>query len=147
MHFIVWLQVCVHVQKLYLGCRFLHLFAPSAAVDNRLGGNAARTAHPDWPKGYSMPRNVMLSNKTKGNFARVAQGLAEHCSAGCKWELLHPLLCFADFCFFYLWNRFYLTHPQRETTGNISPNGSNFLGPKNKHQSISKPVSCQRNLN
>jgi len=35
-------------------------------VHNKLGGDTAGTADPNWPKGYSMPYDVMLSNKKLG---------------------------------------------------------------------------------
>jgi len=30
-------------------------------VCGKLGGDTARTADPDWPKGYSMPYNIVCS--------------------------------------------------------------------------------------
>ena len=35
-------------------------------VHKKLGGDTARTADPNWPKGYSMPYGVMLSNINLG---------------------------------------------------------------------------------
>ncbi|KAK4806257.1 hypothetical protein QYF61_013401 [Mycteria americana] len=41
-------------------------------VPKKLGGDTARTADPNWPKGYSIPYGVMLSIETGG----VGQGVA-----------------------------------------------------------------------
>ncbi|KAK4807227.1 hypothetical protein QYF61_024347, partial [Mycteria americana] len=49
-------------------------------VHKKLGGVTARTADPNWPKGYSIPYDVMLSIYTWGSWlggvAIAAQGLA-----------------------------------------------------------------------
>ena len=49
-------------------------------MHKKLGGETAGTAHPSGPEGYSMPCDIMLSNKTRGKAGQgaAAQGLAEH---------------------------------------------------------------------
>ncbi|KAK4827635.1 hypothetical protein QYF61_019845 [Mycteria americana] len=61
-------------------------------VQEKLGGDTARTADPNWPKGYSIPYGVMLSIETGGvgqGAAIAARGWAGHQLAGGK-------LCFAS---------------------------------------------------
>ncbi|KAK4811369.1 hypothetical protein QYF61_027598 [Mycteria americana] len=43
-----------------------------------MGGGTARTADPNWPKGYSILYDVMLSNKS---WAKKEQGLKEKAAA------------------------------------------------------------------
>jgi len=64
-------------------------------VGRKLGGDTARTGDPNWPKGYSMPHNIDLSNNSWGRgrrvvgllFSKVAIDgtLAGHGSAGGRW--------------------------------------------------------------
>jgi len=53
-----------------------------------LGGHTARTTYPNWPKGYSIPYNIMPSKKVVekrlkllASKVTVAQRLAGHQSA------------------------------------------------------------------
>ncbi|KAK4828920.1 hypothetical protein QYF61_001541 [Mycteria americana] len=52
-------------------------------VHKKLGGDTARTADPKWPKGYSIPYDVMLNKKTGGSWL----GEQGHCS-GTGWALI-----------------------------------------------------------
>jgi len=46
---------------------FSFLCSASKEVHKKLGGSTARTAGPNWPKGYSMTYDIMLSKKTGGS--------------------------------------------------------------------------------
>ncbi|KAK4831831.1 hypothetical protein QYF61_019589, partial [Mycteria americana] len=52
-------------------------------VHKKLGGGTARTADPNWPKGYSIPYDVMLSIETGGSWP----GGSDRCS-GMGWALV-----------------------------------------------------------
>ena len=79
-----------------------------ARVHRKLGGDTAGTADPNWPKGYPIPYDIMLSNKTRGEVGEgaAAQGLAGHQTVGGKqlfsfallsWALFFSLLLFSSF--------------------------------------------------
>ena len=61
-------------------------------MGKKFGGGTAGTADPNWPKGYSMPYNIMPSNKTGleeegvgaalASKVAIAQRLVGHWSAG-----------------------------------------------------------------
>lgn len=51
-------------------------------MHKKLGGDTARIADPNWPKGYSVPYDIMLNNKTgeswPGGGGSTARGRAGH---------------------------------------------------------------------
>lgn len=67
-------------------------------MPQQLGGNTARPAGPNGPKGYPVPCEVVLSNKARGKFARaaVAQKLAGNQFAGVE-QFRFTLLVFLGF--------------------------------------------------
>ena len=57
----VWYCWAVLTQSQGLFCLSHHPPASRLRVHKKLGGDTARTAEPNWPKGYSTPYDVMLS--------------------------------------------------------------------------------------
>lgn len=74
-------------------------------MHKKLKGDIARTAEPNWPKGYSRPHVIVLKNKTGGTgwgIQPAAQGLAGHKSPDgkqlrCASLGLYILLAFYEF--------------------------------------------------
>ncbi|KAK4817730.1 hypothetical protein QYF61_026530 [Mycteria americana] len=52
-------------------------------VHKKLGGDTARTADPNWPKGYSIPYGVMLNIETGGSWLG-----GSNCCLGTGWALI-----------------------------------------------------------
>ncbi|KAK4816835.1 hypothetical protein QYF61_023899 [Mycteria americana] len=59
-------------------------------VHKKLGGGTARTADPNWPKGYSIPYDVMLSIENGGSWPGAGSLLGD--GLGFGWRVLGPLL-------------------------------------------------------
>ena len=70
-------------------------------MHKKLGGDTAGTAGPNCSKGYSIPYDVMLSNKTRGEVGggAAAGGLAGHLSAGSEHLFSFASLVFLGFYF------------------------------------------------
>lgn len=58
-------------------------------VDKKLGGNITGIADPNWHKAYSMPHNITLSNKSRGDWLGI--GLL----VGGEWLPLHHSVSFS----------------------------------------------------
>jgi len=52
-------------------------------VHGKLGGDTARSADPNWPKGHPTPYDITLNKKNRGN----CPGDGSHCS-GTDWALV-----------------------------------------------------------
>lgn len=64
---------CQHTRILLIAelCLYsfsLFLTVLSHRIGKRWREDTVGTAHPSWPKGYSIPRNIMLSNKMEREF-------------------------------------------------------------------------------
>jgi len=59
-------EQCLHSVKAFLFSPLWFLLVRSLGMCRKLGGDTARTADPNWPKGYSITHSIMLSNKTGG---------------------------------------------------------------------------------
>jgi len=54
------------------------VLARSLEGHKELGGDGTRTANQNWPKGYSIPYNIMMNNKTR----RVIKGCIRRYTLG-----------------------------------------------------------------
>lgn len=80
-------------------------------VGKTLGGDTAGTVDSNWPKGYSMAYNVMISNKTDKGRSQVGwwvgfqggQRSENSWPSVCLWEMVGDFLCFAWFSYLLHW--------------------------------------------